>query len=791
MQQVDPISTQNPSYQALQPMSDQVSKPIAEVVQQSVLQTIPESTSRRMPQLTSQQQQVINHQQGHARVMAVAGSGKTTTLVHRVMQLLAQGFHPRRVLVLMYNRSAKDDFTNKLIRRVQEQPNFVSLPDIRTFHSIGHRLCESFYQWGVLGKRKLVKEGWPYERLVRQAIVQALGHVDEQARRKALDKDHLEAFLQFVERVKADLIPPAEQFKQLKLPSDQKYFIEAFDQLEQLMANEGVMTFSDLIYRPAMAMLSQPELEQRVSNHLDHVIVDEYQDINSIQQYLLNILAGDRAQVMVVGDVDQCIYEWRGARPEFMLGQFEQSYPGCTTYSLSYSFRYGHTLALAANHVISENRLREPQLCLATPQHPDTGIATFSQLSELLEPLQQALSQSGSDQCAVLVRSWALSMPLQLIFLQQQIPFRLMQQGHFVFNQPLVTQYLAYLELVALPVNQAIPAETLNACLSFPPLFLSQQEQQNIIRLVEAEGLDPEQVTKRIALKPYALKRLKKRLQLLLQLQRQSDEQPVGPVALKILLETDAYELIEKAAATRDQAEERKRTLQALVNYIRQQRVSVGQCLEQIQVQKLSGASLTSDQGIMITTVHGAKGLEWDTVILAGLTEGSFPCYQNLADFQDKEEESERRLFYVALTRAKKQLFLISDNGLNEEGKKKSSRFLAEMALEDCLKTLQCIKQPESANAISVSKPNIVLPYLSAQGIQLDVQQDEGADRPTAKETMADHLKIGDHIEHKIFGRGMITRIERGQGTRIDVDFGKEGQRLLLAERAPIRLLRD
>ncbi len=763
--------------------------------------------------LTEQQCQVVAHPSGHARVMAVAGSGKTTTLVHRVMHLLSQGFHPRRVLVLMYNRSARDDFSAKLSRISREQHNQNNrLPDIRTFHSIGHRLCESLCQWGVLKKRTLIQEGWPYERLVRQGIIQALGNVDEQARRKALDKDHLEAFLQFVERVKSDLIPATEQFEQLDLPTEQKYFIEAFNQLEQIMADQGVMSFSDLIYRPVMAIQAQPELEQRISNHLEQVIVDEYQDINSIQQFLLSVLAGQRAQVMVVGDVDQCIYEWRGAKPEFMLGRFEQQFEGSQTYALSYSFRYGHTLALSANHLISENRLREPQLCLATPDHADTQITHFKRISGLIEPLKDITSQQGVESCAVLVRSWALSVPLQLIFLQQNIPFRLMQQGHFVFNQPLVTQFLAYLELSLLPANQSIPAETLGHCLSFPPLFLSQQEQQSIVRYVELNGLDPEAITKAVNLKPYGIKRLKKRLKLLLQLQSSSEQQPVGPLALKVLQETDAYDLIERAAATRDQSEERKRTLQALVNYIRQQRLSVQQLLEQIQAQKISGASLTSDRGLMISTVHGAKGLEWDNVILAGLTEGSFPCYQNLGDFNVKDEESERRLFYVALTRAKKQLFLISDNGLSEENKKKASRFINEMALDDCLKTLHCLKSDLPQESLLVAKPTIVNDYLLANGITVNVEAlsvksravksravKSKAVKSSANQSFVTDLglqskssirfKVGDHIEHDIFGRGILTEVNQNKGTRIKVDFGLEGIRVLLAEQAPIKLL--
>ncbi|OPX55635.1 DNA helicase-2 / ATP-dependent DNA helicase PcrA [Oceanospirillum multiglobuliferum] len=723
------------------------------------------------PVLTNQQQQVVEHGKGHARVMAVAGSGKTTTLVHRVLFLLQQGFQPKRIMVLMYNRAAKEDFTHKIQRLA---PYGQPLPDIRTFHSVGHRLCDTLSNWGVIQRRKLIQEGWSYERLMRQAITQALADCDEQSRRTALDLDHLEAFSQFVERVKADLDPAATQFKQLALPDDQLYFVSAFEQLEQLMADQGVMTFSDLLYRPVMALLSQPELKARISNHLDQVIVDEYQDINGIQHYLLSVLAGARAQVMVVGDVDQCIYEWRGARPEFMLSEFAEQFPNPESYALSYSFRYGHTLALAANHLINENREREAQLCLATAQHSDTDIVQLDQLVELLPLIKQTGLEQGFHQCAVLVRSWALSVPIQLAFLQQQIPFKLLQQGHFVFNQPLITQFLAYLDLVVAPVQAPIQPETLTALLSFPPLFLSQQEQQRIQQLVAVNGLDPKAICKSLSLKPYSGKRLLKRLTLLQKLQKESAEQAVGPLTTRLLQETEAFELIEKAAATRDQAEERKRMLQGLVNYLRQQRMSVQALLEQVRWQREAGASLESDQGIIISTVHGAKGLEWPYVVLAGLTEGQFPCYQNLSDFNKHNEESERRLFYVAMTRAQKMLWLLTDTGLIEDKRKKVSRFIGEMSLTDCLNTVTQLKQPEKDLGLVVQKAPLVQQYLQLNALNFRVGSQTVSIASYGTLSSVDTslenkltYKIGDQIKHKLFGRGVTAPRPFGRGFQL------------------------
>lgn len=758
-------------------------------------------------QLTEQQKNVIQHHTGHARVMAVAGSGKTTTLVHRVLHLLAQGAHPRRILVLMYNKAAREDFARKLrLSATDGGMGNYPLPDVRTFHSIGHKLCQSLRSWGVLSGRQLIQEGWPYEKLVREAIHLSLGDASDQLQRKALDKDYLEAFLQFTERVKADLISPDDQFQQLGLPDDQSYFIDAFGHLEEIMAVQGVMTFSDLIYRPVMAAMAQPELTTRISDHMDHVIVDEYQDINPIQQYLLTLLSGSRASVMVVGDVDQCIYEWRGARPEFMLSQFSAEFSPCQSYSLNYSFRYGHALSLCANHVISHNRQRDNQLCLSVDDHAPTDIRVLKEIGDLTACFSQSDDFQSAGTSAVLVRSWSLSVPVQLHFLREGIPFRLMQQSQFVFNQPMINQFLTYFRLVCQPVNQPVSSDWLVSCLSFPPLFLSNREQQNVVSYVQQQGINPDAICDGLNLKPYGKKRLKKRLNFILHLSRLSPDQPAGSLVIDILKETDAWEMIDKAAATREQSEEKKKTLQALAAYIRQQRCSISQFLSMIDEQQQSGGSLMNRSGVTITTVHGAKGLEWDRVVLAGLAEGHFPCYQNLADFGLKDEESERRLFYVALTRAKRQLLLLADNGLNDDSKKKRSRFLSEMQLQASYSVAELLHNEQAAQAatgavesdgaeafsasVQVERPELIQRYLkffnSAIKVTAVSHPAVAARTSYLKPVVEVPYRVGDQLVHKAFGEGILLEISAEQSNRITVEFKNGDKKVLLADRAPL-----
>ena len=371
--------------------------------------------------LTAEQQAVVNHQAGHARVAAVAGAGKTTTMAARVLHLLANDVPPKRILVLMFNRSAKDDFQRRLASMA---PAGQALPDVRTFHSLGHRLTQSLCRWGALAPRQLLSADWQLERLLRQASLNVLSDAVER-RDAALEGDRLETLAHFCGLVKAEMIPPESLYERLNFDPDTDYFPAAFAEAERLLAAEGVMTYADLLYRPLQALEASSALRGRVEGYLDHVIIDEYQDINAAQQRLLSVLVGSRADVMAVGDANQCIYEWRGAKPDTMLENFTATFGAATDYPLSTTFRHGHALALAANHAIAANQRRPNQLCLAAPNNPETQLSVGQGSRLLLDALMDWQAQGRAfNEASLLVRSWALSVPFQLALLQAGIPDR-------------------------------------------------------------------------------------------------------------------------------------------------------------------------------------------------------------------------------------------------------------------------------------------------------------------------------------------------------------------------------
>lgn len=726
--------------------------------------------------LTAEQQAVVHHREGHARVAAVAGAGKTTTMAARVLHLLGSGVSPKRMLVLMFNRSAKDDFQRRLASMA---PAGQPLPDVRTFHSLGHRLTQSLCRWGALAPRRLLSAEWQMERLLRQASLNVLaGQVDR--RDAALEGDRLEALAHFCGLVKAEMLPAAALYERLNYEPDTDYFPTAFEEAERLLHAEGVMTYADLLYRPLQALEADATLRKRVEGFLDHVIVDEYQDINTVQQRLLAVLAGPSANVMAVGDANQCIYEWRGARPDTMLENFTATFGKATDYPLSMTFRHGHALALTANHAIMANQRRPDQLCLAEAGNPDTRVTVGQGSRLLLDALMdwQAQGRALSD-ASLLVRSWALSVPFQLALLQAGIPFRLLREDRFVFRLPLVQALAGYLKLSRRPELLHDP-EQLLLLLSQPTPFVARERLQRLAYQLATTQQWPERHEPVLAaLKPLQRRTLKKRWELLCELPK-LNVWPPAKLLGHVVEAIDAEKTLKRAAARRDKGEEDVRLLDVLIEQA-----------ESVQdpdafIELLERPVENQAGGVLVSTVHGAKGLEWPLVAVAGVNEEDFPHYSRDNPLNDERLEEERRLFYVAITRAKEQLLVLHDGGAH-----RPSRFIAESAWQDGMRVAACLANQQAPDTpLEVQSPSLVARYLERVG-----RADIALAAPQVKESSAgyqagSHYYPGQRLLHAVFGEGEVAAVEGNPSDPvIDVRFVQAGRRRLIARRAPIEVM--
>ncbi|RJX27142.1 MAG: ATP-dependent helicase [Desulfurivibrio sp.] len=758
--------------------------------------------------LTDEQQLIVAHRGGHAKVSAVAGSGKTTTMVARVRHLLEQGVAARQLLVLMFNRSARDGFAAALDDALR--PTGLPAPEVRTFHSLGLRLVESFTRQRFLPARQLVTGDYQLKKLAKSALRRLIDQ--EGGSEEWLSAENLEGLLTFIDLVKADTRPADKLFSSLQLAERFAYFNEAYDIFEEERQAAGIRCYADLIHEPVMAMLADPRLADWAANHVDHIIVDEYQDINEVQQQLLKIIAGQRARVMVVGDVDQCIYEWRGARPEYITSRFALDFPQPATYTLSYTFRFGHRLSLAANHLIDNNRLRDRKLCLSFPGTRDTTLSCLPEKEPHPVPAILAELAAAGRPVAVLVRLFAMSVPVELALLEARIPYRLV--GHEqVFACPEIKALTGYLQLCLGSLGEAGPAaaaDLIEAMLTHPHLGVKREK---ISELAAAVARRPERAAELIAgaaghdAPPYVQKRFARTAETWQEIARLPSSARAGQILEAVISKTELFDFYHNISSSLSTAENRIKTCQAFVAFAKRLNLPVRPFLEKIGELRRQAGNLNGDDSLLITSIHRAKGLEWPVVIIAGLADGSFPLIMDEMTFDNLEDE--RRLFYVAMTRAKEKVFFLhpQDSRLNKMKKAghcryprpmagedfPASRFLYEANIELCSRLGEAIGQGEAYSGKTITARDIEVAnrYLNAINSPLKPVERPGKPaRPQAdKNTILtiDELAEGLLVSHPVFGNGVVTAVPDRHRGLAQVLFDLHGEKTLKVDIAKLQ----
>ena len=253
---------------------------------------------------TSEQKRVIEHDGAHAIVAAVAGSGKTHTMVGRIAYQLANGVSPKRILVLMFNKSAQEDFAGRLAGQCAGKG--LKPAEVLTFHAFGLRLANRMVEQGLLEPAQLQTEGYALRKMAR-AVLEKVNAESSEDDQLDLSFEVVTEFLDTIDILKGELYPTDDRRWEYTVTNTDERFVRGFHFFECMRREMQMRTFADMIYDPVMAALDNPQIERFISGRYDHVIVDEFQDVNEAQMTLLRMLAGQRAAVMAVGDEDQCL----------------------------------------------------------------------------------------------------------------------------------------------------------------------------------------------------------------------------------------------------------------------------------------------------------------------------------------------------------------------------------------------------------------------------------------------------------------------------------------------------
>lgn len=751
---------------------------------------------------TNEQAAIIAHGNGHAKVSAVAGSGKTSTLVERVARLLEQGQSAKRLQIVMFNTSAVNSFQAKLRQRLSG--GHVKMPVIRTFHSMGMRLCQFLSREGHISNWTLESRDWVEARLASEALSLVNGEPAE--------SDDVEMLLEFIGLVKSDIISASDKFpeaREITRKAMPESFVQAFTTFERLRQQKGIRFFSDLIYDPVSCLMNNAVLAHGISNRLDHLLIDEYQDINEIQQALVTLIAGSTASVMAVGDVDQCIYEWRGAKPEYMQTLFDADFSGAETYQLSYTFRYGHELSLIANHLIQHNAQRDGKLCLSHPGNPQTRVTLLKEADNhpAVGVIQQWQAANRSlNECAVLVRLYGMSVGIELALLKHHIPYRIDGRDN-VFASREARALFGYLRLAGgrrhmCAVDGTPPQKFIEAMLAFPRIGLTNALIEHIASAMVASNAKMQEVAntliKRGDVKDWRAKKLFQRALLL------DTVEALGSTAksrdvLKIVWDTVGLDnAIARESRRRETAKDRQEACRAIRAFVDEETVTDGlSSLDALMQEAVNTTASPSQSAVTLTSIHRAKGLEWPLVIMPGLREGGLPVEE--LDNEKPIVESERRLCYVGMTRAKESLVLIHpedtlldahlQNGIasgNVAGQSIASRFLYESNADVCAKIANELYRPTGA-VIEAVDTEVANTYLTGLDRPIDLQ----AKAPPSLEgglicgpKTPCRAEKGMRVRHRQFGSGIVTAIHpRRHANSIHVRFDTGSERVVISNR--------
>jgi len=627
--------------------------------------------------LTPEQQAIVNHNEGPARVFAVAGAGKTTAMVHRIYRLVQEGiFAPNRILASSFSRGTVTSLESALSQ-------WTACRDVRTqtLHSLGYGVIRKAWDCGYLAKPQSTLapdkvDGHLYNQALREARQQNLSFKDEL---ETLDQ---EDFLAYVSNCKgrlhyADLsrvtFAPAGPHRQIAQPAEPPFeeklswYLDLYCLFEDIRHRQGWISFDDMLMSGWQLLVQHPDLLSDLQDQFDCIIVDEFQDVNRAQFGILDLLGKPHRNYMVIGDDDQTIYEWRGAEVRFMLQAFDRYHP--TNYQITDNFRCQASQVALANAVIRHNRNRYPkQLSLTQGFGGCTRIHQATNLEQLGQRVVNQVKASlavgiAPADIAILVRVYAQTPYIEQSLIQANIPYGGSDLVPF-YRRPEILDFLAFAQLAKLEVKRFTEpriTETWQEAWSrvkrSPPIrYLSQGFKEQIQERVAAGQASLTQVL--LSLEPdIPQERTARSVSALAKWLAIAPQIPSVKTALEQLDACINYrEHLKQRGGFKETGLGKVAGVEAIIHYANQQGTLLAflEHLEQLQAQVVQ-ARQTPHHCVRLTTIHQSKGLEWPVVIIPHCNQGTLPFGENLTS---EELEEERRLLYVAITRAQKELHL-------------------------------------------------------------------------------------------------------------------------------------
>lgn len=690
--------------------------------------------------LNKEQEEAVNHTEGPCLVLAGAGSGKTRVLTQRIIKLIESGIRPQNILAITFTNKAAKEMKQRTEEKIGLLANDIF---IGTFHSFGLKIVRENYS--TLG----------YERNIN-----ILDRDDAKTLIKRILKDNgynvedydIKHIISRISSAKNEGISPVE-YSKLYLNDDGKVTSIVYSDYVKLLKNNNSVDFDDLLIKPVELLKTHKDILENYQDHFKYILVDEYQDTNTIQYDLCKLLASKYKNIFIVGDINQSIYAWRNADYRNIL-KFKKDYKDCKVIRLEENYRSTNNILKAANSVIHNNKNNE-HLKLWSSLDDGEKIDYIrcndekEEASFITKKIKELTKEGYKyDDFAILYRTNAQSRVIEEAFINSNIPYNIIG-SYFFYNRKEIKDLIAYLNIIY-NQNDNISIERV---INVPKRGignktledLRNKAKENNITIFDAIDSGKELSWKNI----------------ILDLIEDSKNMGIKDLVESVLNKTGLLrEYEENPSLENDIKKENLEEFVSLaVNFEENNIYDLETFLQNIMLVSDKGQYDESDDRVNIMTLHSAKGLEFKVVFLVGMEEGLFPHSRSFND--DEELEEERRLCYVGITRAKEKLYLINTRKRTIYGRTNSSipsRFIKEID-----KDLLNIKEETPLK--------IIYPKNKTNNIINEPPK----------------IKVGDKINHTIYGNGVVISVN---GPLATIAFKQEiGVKKLLANHKSITKL--
>ena len=732
-----------------------------------------------LDKLNERQKEAVLATEGPVLVLAGAGSGKTTVLVNRIAYMISEKhIRPWNILAITFTNKAAREMKDRIERLLGDTAKDMW---IGTFHSVCVRILRSCID--LLGySRDFVIYDTADTKTVMKECLRELD-IDEKS-------FPVRNVLSIISNAKNDLMDAATFENVYKSDYRMSIIAKIYYRYQTKLRKNNAVDFDDIILNTVKILSENPDVLSKYQDKFRYILVDEYQDTNNSQYLLINLLAQANRNLCVVGDDDQSIYKFRGANIGNILN-FEDDYSDVQKITLDQNYRSTQNILDAANSVISNNKGRMGKSLWTSNGDGNkvfvyTGTNEYDEARYIARQIKKHFDEQGSfSDCAILYRTNAQSRVIEEMLMRESVPYKVLSGLRF-YDRKEIKDIIAYLRVVYNPNDDVSLAKIINE----PKRKIGNatlEKARNIAREKETSLYDvishaddyPEFKT--------AIKKLLGFSEIIQSLIKLKDTVTIEDLTGRILNDTGYMPalVMEDTTESKTRIENLGEFISVITEFEKNEETgnTLGEFLENISlVSDIDGYDENEDSAVLMT-IHSAKGLEFPIVFLSGLEEGLFPGMRSMESDDDIEEE--RRLCYVAITRAKEQLYITKTISRTIHGKTMpttASRFFKEIPVEylEDKTTLQ----PKVAKVMQ----DLGVRNAAAPKKEVYMTKGFGSSVKSSGSTDYSKFKAGDTVEHRTFGRGEILKATPcGNDCILEIQFESIGFKRLMAAFAKVK----